>query len=203
MKRLFCAAAAAIMLLAFSGCKPAVNPNGGASQPGVVLNTPESKPKEGAHGTLFLVSRDKEMNITAIQLSGNKAGSKDFNEREPAFSDIRSVFEVNEELEAVVSYTGSGTGKRYICFCRHRPISDYTNYKPTDYSIWFTEVQLEEGIDVKFTVPGDYGPGDYDLIIAGEDMVSAYTVIRVFNEGELSSKTDAELEALMKQIAAE
>ena len=81
-----------------------------------------------AHGKLYFAAIEDDFTVTAMQISGNRAGSAEFNAREPALSDIRSVFELNEWIEVVLSFNtpvgGGKEGDMYVC--AHRDFAEYS-----------------------------------------------------------------------------
>ena len=205
MKRLVSVFLAALMLLGFAGCKPAVNPDDGAPRPqasgaGSAI-TPErtEKPKLG---TLELMSRDKSLTITALQISGDKAGSKEFNAREPAMADIRCIFEQDEQIDVVLSYNSGAEGVCALRVAKHRDFSEYAELRPEEYSIIMVFSELETGFEEIFTLDKElFEPGEYDLLFARTDSIIACVTIRVFEASALSSMPDEELESLMKEVS--
>ena len=187
----------AVFVFSAAGCAPAVNPD---AKP-----TDGNKPAEligsSVPGTLYLTNRDKAFVITALQMVGDRAGSKEFNAREPAFVGIRSVFEKGENIDVVLSYNKGVEGECELIVCRHRSAgADPESIR--EAGVYSGSCKLEDRFELIFSLDGENVPaGDYDLFFLRGGAVAAYTIIRLYEPGELSGKTDAELEALMAELA--
>lgn len=162
----------------------------------------EDAEKAGLTGKLVFIDPDGEKIIRGLSLSGNRSGTAEFNSKEPATEEIRCIFELNEYVGIVLD-TEQGTVSVYVL--KHRDDqSSYGSYEARelcdlDDFVTLGDLELEEdGSWGEFYVnPEDAEPGYYDLVfVADGKFVSLVT--RFYGEGELSGKTDAELEKLMQ-----
>jgi hypothetical protein len=193
MKRLISLLICLLMLTALAAC-------GGGKEPG------EAKPTEGAEygesfetGLLYVTLFSKEHEVTALTLSGNRAGDK-INGVEPCVQGFRSAFEINEWVEYRL-VCGEGESGRCTAFvCPHRDFSQYKKADLNDLSVYIDSVEFEGEAAGSFYVPAEEPEGYYDVLFTFSGKIAAYTVIRVYPEGSLEDKTDAELEALREEV---
>ncbi len=169
--------------------------------------TPETSDKKDAEnagltGKLVFIDPDGEKIIRGLSLSGNRSGTAEFNSKEPATEEIRCIFELNEYVGIVLD-TEQGTVSVYVL--KHRDDqSSYGSYEgrelcDLDDFVTLGDLELDEdGNWGEFYLnPEDAEPGYYDLVFTVDSKAVASLVTRFFSEGELESKTDAELEKLM------
>ena len=198
MKKLALLIAAVMLLMPLAACggRHSSVPNNPTFKPSQVGPKVEfgSKP-----GKLYFVEIEPDFTVTALQISGNRAGSQEFNAREPAMEDIRSIFELNEQIDFVLSYNTPVEGKYGFYVCTHRDYSDYDTKTIAAESVYSDEGEFGDYYEAEFYLnPEENAPGDYDLLFVKDGTVRVYTVIRLYNEGELSGLSDAELEAIME-----
>ena len=168
---------------------------------------PETSDKKDAEnagltGKLVFIDPDGEKIIRGLSLSGNRSGTAEFNSKEPATEEIRCIFELNEYVGIVLD-TEQGTVSVYVL--KHRDDqSSYGSYEERelcdlDDFVTLGDLELEEdGSWGEFYVnPEDAEPGYYDLVFVADGKFVSL-VVRFYGEGELSGKTDAELEKLMQ-----
>ena len=200
MKKLLSILLCALMLLSLAAC-------GGKGEGPEASDKPKTTAEPATEtltesfetGRLYLKIYSEQYGITGLSLSGNRAGDA-INSLEPAEHDIRAVFELNEwiEFRLVLGEDQSGVCDVYVC-----PHRDFYRYKKTDLaavSVASVSVDYEGEIEGSFYVPSECAAGYYDVLFTMNGRIPAYTVIRVYPEGELENKTDAELAAMCEQI---
>ena len=145
--------------------------------------------------------------LRSVRLSGNRAGTEAFNSKDPAVDGVRCVFELNEWVE-ICPEAGMESGlkcwvfrhKDDHAFYRDNPVSEDTegfaqvcvlNKDPDDATLPWGSFYLN---------PEDCETGLYDLVFTDNGKAVGVLLTRFYQEGELESKSDAELEALMKGI---
>ncbi len=159
----------------------------------------EDEGKADLTGKLVFIDPDGEKIIRGLSLSGNRSGTAEFNSKEPATEGIRCIFELNEYV-CVTPDTDETEIKLYVL--GHRDPDSYKEEVTDDPEkgcvAVFDMERDEDGSWGEFYVnPEDAEPGYYDLVfVADGKFVSLVT--RFYGEGELSGKTDAELEKLMQ-----
>ena len=188
MKRFFAAALAALTLLSLAACRG--GSNGGAD------------PTQSAYqfafetGMLYYSGLAARHNINAMKLSGDRAGGA-INEKEPAGEGIRAVFELNENISYKFGFSEPESGPCTVFVCPHRDLGAYKYFDIEKESVRHEDKEMSAGVEGSLCVPSDgNSPGYYDVVLAVDGLLIAYTVIRLFPEGELSGLTDAQLEAL-------
>lgn len=167
--------------------------------------TPETADKKDAEnagltGKLVFIDPDGDEIIRGMSISGNRSGTAEFNSKEPATEEIRCIFELNEYV-GVTPDTDETRMSVYVF--KHR--EDQSSYEKIDLSdpgdecvTVFESERDEDGYWGEFYLNPDEEPGYYDLVFTVDSKAVASLVTRFFSEGELESKTDAELEKLMK-----
>lgn len=223
INKLICILLAAAMLLALAACgsKTAEDSDSTSSAVQEATAAPEtaaeatSAPTEAAAaestaavnavpGTLYPLNLkdDEEPVVTALQLSGNRAGTAEgINGKEPSTENIRSVFELNEWI--VIYPETSQTGLSAFVVAHSDDPASYTDAFIAALSDETPKAELVKPEEAGecwgslYVNPDDWKAGDYDLLFISGVKPVAYVMIKLYNEGELSEKTDAELEALM------
>jgi hypothetical protein len=186
MKRLLAAALAALMLLSLAAC----GQNGGPRA------TQAPYEKEFEIGMLYFSGFYLRHKINALKLSGNRAGSA-INEKEPAGEGIRAVFELGEEISYLFGFSEPESGECTVCICPHRDLGNYKYFDVHKDSVCYKDMEMSGGVEGSLSVPSEGNePGYYDVVLAVDGVLIAYTVVRLYPEGELSRLSDAELEAL-------
>lgn len=221
MKRIFALSLVLMMAVGMAACKCSVTPddtpqnntavpteNGAAqtddnSGEGGNQNAgdPESAKLTGELVFIDLDDRDASV-LRRISLAGNRAGSDEFNAKEPSASGIRCIFELNEYVSAIPD-TDLDRIEAYVL--KHR--DDQSSYETADFSDSMDGFAylfvIEKSDDPEYwgsfyLNPDECEPGYYDLVFVHEGKAIATMLTRFYNEGELDNKTDAELEAIMK-----
>lgn len=155
-------------------------------------------------GCLYMLKGGAE--IVSLALTGNRAGSDEFNSTKPAVDKIRSIFELNEYIEFYLNTKEAESIKVYAFKQIPKPDA-YNNY---DYSkeelpnqvatADLTKPEEEGGSWGSFYISPDNDPGYYDLIFVYNGKPVAAMTVKLFKEGELDGKSDADLIALRDSI---
>ncbi len=220
-KQLICIVLAGLMLLAFAACgnnktaesdaassteqEATTAPETAAEAPAETAAEKESTVAAAAvPGTLYPLNlqEGEEPVITALQLAGNRAGTAEgINSKEPSTEKIRSVFELNEWIEIYPETAGTNLSAFVVAHS-----DDPASYTDAFIAALSDETPKAELVKPEeaggcwgslYVNPDDWKAGDYDLVFVSGVKPVAYVMIRLYNEGELGEKTDAELEALM------
>lgn len=199
MKKLVCLILALIMLAALAACgpkpgpvEPTAAPNEGDREESLD-NLTEGKPGN----LLYSAFAGRYPGLKALALSGNVAGSAEFNSREPAQEGIRYIFELNEwvEFSLVCEET---QGDLAACVFAHRALSKYKEFNAGE-ALWSEEFELAPVIEGSFYLdPEETRPGWYDLIFTVDGKIVSLTYLKMYAPGELSGLNDKQLYDLMK-----
>ena len=148
--------------------------------------------------------------LRGVRISGLSAGTGDgFNGRDSSLDDVRCVFELNEWVEFYPDID-----KEYglrVWILEHR--DDHEFYKTCDFAdvmpgfAGYCDLHYpadEENPDEWcwgsfYLNPDDHGAGYYDFVFTYDGKAIATLVTRFYNENELSAKSDADLESLMRE----
>ncbi len=149
--------------------------------------------------------------IRKIAITGNRAGSTEYNSAEPTDGATRCVFELNEYLDFYLD--SDQTYDMKVWFFSHKDDqSYYFNNKCTDLTPGFAQVSdlykdpdAEEGSSWASTYlnPSDCEAGLYDLVFTHSGKTVAAMLVKFYNEGELDKKSDDELRSICKEVYAE
>lgn len=169
----------------------------------------ESAKLSGKLSIINLEDRDPSI-LRGIRICGNRAGtSEGINGKEASLTDVRCVFELNEWVEFYPD-----TDAEYylrVWVLKHRDDMEYYNTcKFTDLMPNFaTYCDLHYPVDEEnpdeyqwgsfYLNADDCEPGYYDFVFTYEGKAIAVLQTRFYKAGELSSKSDAELEKLMRE----
>ncbi len=155
-------------------------------------------------GCLYMLKGGAE--IVSLALTGNRACSDEFNSTKPAVDKIRSIFELNEYIEFYLNTKEAESIKVYAFKQIPKPDA-YNNY---DYSKEdlpnlvatgdLVKPEEEGGSWGSFYIGPENEPGYYDLIFVCDGKPVAAMTVKLFKEGELESKTDAELISLRNSV---
>lgn len=223
IKKLICILLAVFMLISLAACGSKTSEESDSSSSAIEEATaaPETAaeatlaPTEAAGaestaavkavpGTLYPMNLkdDEEPVVTALQLAGNRAGTTEgINGKESSTESIRSVFELNEWIE-IYPDTAENNLSAFIVPHSDDPAS-YTDAFIAALSDETPKAELVKPEEAGecwgslYVNPDDWKAGDYDLVFVSGVKPVAYVMIKLYNEGELSEKTDAELDALM------
>ncbi|MBQ9910103.1 MAG: hypothetical protein IJM50_01110 [Lachnospiraceae bacterium] len=165
-------------------------------------------------GTLNFVNlKDGETPVLkALRLDGNLAGEGDrgdgkgFNYKPASTEDIRAIFELNEWVSVYPETEKADLG---LWVFTHR--EDQSSYKDLTLSDvvagYVTFVDLARPEDPEnpwgefYLNPAEVKDGFFDLVFTVNAKPVATLLTRFYNENELTTKTDAELEQIQKGLA--
>ena len=201
MKRFLIITLALAMLLGLAACG-----KGGSGSSG-------SGGKDAAGTAAALVPRtlsyvnlkdgDKPV-IRGVFLAGNQAGTTEYNTGDPAADGIRCIFELSEWIDVYLD-TDVKEGLQVWAFEHKKDLSYYADAKFSDETPGFRAVcdlnKNEDGLWGSFYLHPEYDPGLIDLVFTRDGKAVALLLTKFYKEGELDSKTDAELDKLMSGIA--
>ncbi len=182
------------------------NNSGENSQSG---NTnPEAAKLTGKLNLIELDDRDPSV-LHGVIIKGNRAGSAEgFNGRESSLTDVRCIFELGEWIEFYPD-TDATYGIR-VWILKHRDDQEYYNTaKFSDLDPNFANYcDLHYPEDAENPDEWSWGSfylhqeecetGYYDFVFTYEGKAIATLLTRFYKADEISAKSDAELEALMK-----
>jgi hypothetical protein len=171
--------------------------------------TAEGAKLTGKLNLINLDDRDPSV-LRGVAIKGVNTGSYDgINGKEPSLTDVRCIFELSEWIELFPD-TDATYGLR-VWILKHRDDQEYYNTaKFSDLDPNFANYcdlhYPEDAENPDEWYWGDFylnneecEPGYYDFVFTYEGKAIATLLTRFYKEGELSSKPDAELEALMHE----
>ncbi|MEE3460078.1 MAG: hypothetical protein VZQ75_09510, partial [Candidatus Faecousia sp.] len=148
--------------------------------------------------------------LRGVRINGLSVGTADsFNGREASLTDVRCIFELGEWVEFYPD-TDAAYGLR-VWILKHRDDQAYYNTcKFSDLMPNFAnycDLHYPEDADNPdewywgsfYLNQEECEPGYYDFVFTYEGKAIAVLLTRFYAEGELSGKSDAELEALMHE----
>lgn len=169
----------------------------------------ESAKLSGKLSIINLEDRDPSI-LRGIRICGNQAGTLEgINGKKASLTDVRCVFELNEWVEFYPD-----TDAEYylrVWVLKHRDDPEYYNTcKFSDLMPNFaTYCDLHYPVDEEnpdeyqwgsfYLNPDDCEPGYYDFVFTYEGKAIAVLQTRFYKDGEISGKSDAELEKLMRE----
>lgn len=177
----------------------------GASQNG---GNAEGAKLTGKLNIINLDDRDPSV-LRGVTIKGNCAGTADFNSKESSLTDVRCIFELNEWVYFYPD-TDATYGLR-VWILKHRDDQEYYNKaKFSDLDPNFANYcDLHYPEDADNPDETEWGsfylnkeecePGYYDFVFTYEGKAIATLLTRFYAENELTVKSDAELEALMRE----
>ena len=226
-KRMLCLLLAVLMIFTSSACGKKTEPtnaptdggqsgsqtqkpdDGGTNQNVTDAPKPGDAEKAFIPGTLYFYIRDAgspDIVLQRLSLAGNRAGSGDFNAKEPDATGIRCIFELDEWVEFYPEVAAKKALQVFIL--KHDAMPDLlTALCSEDMAGCVQAFDLnpeEEGSWGSFYLnPEDCEPGYYDIVFAKEGKAEASLLTRFYAFGELEGKSDEELEKIMSdEIAA-
>ena len=170
--------------------------------------TEELAKLSGKFSIINLEDRDPSI-LRGIRIYGNQAGTPEgFNGKEASLTDVRCIFELGEWVEFYPD-----TDAEYylrVWVLKHRDDQEYYNTcKFSDLMPNFaTYCDLHYPVDEEnpdewywgsFYLNPDSEPGYYDFVFTYEGKAIAVLQTRFYQAGELASKSDEELEKLMRE----
>ena len=218
-KKLLCVTLAVVMVFSMAACgkKSGIKMGGGSQvssqeQGASGGQEEESVSKLMVPGTLYQLNSKsgEEPIIRGVRLDGNVAGSSTdgsgINGKSFATEKIRFAFELNEY---VIFYFDSDTSSCITAyFFEHQDDpTAHDNYQNTFLDDCAASMQLYKMDDLEwgaqFVDAEEHAPGYYDLVFVYENKTIAKMLVKLYAEGELAGKSDADIEKLMSdEIAA-
>ena len=225
MKKIIAAVLAVLMIASFCACGKTNNSQGnsnstnqsgnngqsgsGSGENNQSGNTnPETAKLTGKLNLIELDDRDPSV-LRGVTIKGNCAGTAEFNSRESSLTDVRCIFELNEWVYFYPD-TDATYGLR-VWILKHRDDQEYYNKaKFSDLDPNFAnycDLHYPEDAEKPdetewgsfYLHPEECEPGYYDFVFTYEGKAIATLLTRFYNENELTVKSDAELEALMRE----
>ncbi|MBR3340091.1 MAG: hypothetical protein IKG30_00595 [Clostridiales bacterium] len=159
-------------------------------------------------GELYQFDKDADGGpvIKGITVKGNRLGSGEFNEKDPAVKGIRCVFELNEWVEFYLD-SGAANGI-YVYVYKHTDDAKiYTDMGFTEEDVKVlatcTLEKPEEAGDQwgSFYLNPDYAdPGVYDIVFVKGGKAVAVMEAKFYAAESLGDKSDDDLRAMMKNF---
>ena len=145
--------------------------------------------------------------IHKVRITGNRAGSTEFNSKDPATEGLRCIFELNEYVDFYLESDAGYDLKVWVL--KHR--DDQSYYETAQFSDQMPDfasyVTLHSPEDDPadtwgsfYLNPDEHAAGLYDFVFTYEGKAVASMITRFYGEGELESKSDDELASLMKSL---
>ncbi len=163
----------------------------------------------GKLNLIALDDRDPSI-LRGLRIMGNRVGTEeDINGKDSSLTDVRCIFETNEWIEFYPD-----TDAEYylrVWVLKHRDDQEYYNdCKFSDLMPGFaTYCDLHYPVDEEdpgswywgsfYLNPEEHETGYYDFVFTYEGKAIATLLTRFYGDGELGSKSGAELEALMHE----
>ena len=214
MKKVLAIMLALILVLGLAACglinstNPPEGSTGDNQQSGNGSNAGEAK-LTGKLSLINLDDRDPSV-LRGVIIKGNRVGTAEgFNGKKSSLTDVRCNFELGEWVEFYPD-TDATYGLR-IWVLKHRDDQDYYNTcKFSDLMPNFaTYCDLHYPADEENPDEWQWGsfylnkeecePGYYDFVFTYEGKAIAVLQTRFYKDGDLSAKSDAQLEALMHE----
>lgn len=166
----------------------------------------DAQPLEPQKLLLFPLENGEKQILRGIRLTGNRIGS-DINEKDPGTEGIRCIFALNEWVEI---YPDADVVSGLKCWAFHHkkdPSFYHDNTLSADTEGFAQVCELNQDPEDKdmnwgsfYLNPEECEPGLYDLVFTYQDKAVGVLLTRFYQEQDIESKSDAELEALMKGI---
>ncbi len=230
-KRMTCLLLAVIMVVSLSACgkKKEESASSGGNPPAEQSQQAggEAKPEDAPEGgqtakpegeaekvpvipgkLTFIELEDRDSSILhGLRMEGNRAGTEDFNHKDPSTEGIRCIFELSEwaafYLDADVD-----DGIRAWVIKHSEDGMNYAEETPSEESPGFAAVcDLAKNPDDEefewgsfYLDPSEAEKGYYDIVFTYNGKAIATTMFQFFGETELEGKSDAELEKINSSV---
>ena len=228
MKKILALSLALVMLVILVACGGSNNPGDTSTTP-ATSNTDQSQSggengsdnqsRSGGDaepakltGKLTLIQMDDRdpSILRGVRIAGMSVGTAgDFNDKESSLTDVRCIFQINEWVEFYPDIDKT-YGLR-VWILKHRDDQDY--YKTCKFSDLmpnfanFCDLHYPEDNEEPddwywgnfYLGEAEHEPGYYDFVFTYEGKAIATLLTRFYKDGELSGKSDAELEELMHE----
>ena len=155
---------------------------------------------------VFPLEDGEEQVLRNVRLAGNQAGSTEFNKKDPA-ERVRCIFMLNEWVE-IYPDTDAESGLKCWAFRHKDDLAFYLDNTLSEESDGFVQVlDLNKNPDDERGCWGSFylfseecEAGLYDLVFTHNGKPVGALITKFYNHNELTSKSDEELEELMKGI---
>ena len=155
---------------------------------------------------IFPLEDGEEQVLRNVRLAGNCAGTADFNAIDPT-ERVRCVFELEEWIE-IYPDTDAESGLKCWAFRHKDDLAFYLDNTLSEESDGFVQVlDLNKNPDDETGCWGSFylfseecEAGLYDLVFTHNGKPVGALITKFYNHNELTSKSDEELEELMKGI---
>ena len=155
---------------------------------------------------VFPLEDGEEQVLRNVRLAGNQAGSTEFNKKDPA-ERVRCIFMLNEWVE-IYPDTDAESGLKCWAFRHKDDLAFYLDNTLSEESDGFVQVlDLNKNPDDETGCWGSFylfseecEAGLYDLVFTHNGKPVGALITKFYNHNELTSKSDEELEELMKGI---
>ena len=215
MKKICALVLTTAMLLSFAACGKKEQTNVSSQETkatqqadnngGETTKTPSADALVLLPGKLEIVNAgDNGPVIKGVFVSGNVAGSTEFNSQAPGVSGLRCIFEQNEYLEFYLD-TDESSGLKVLVY-KHADDAnvyvDKTQNGDGAVAVWdLNKPEEANGCWGEYYLhPEEVATGYYDLVFTKDGKTVAMMQIKLFKAEELSEKSDDELKGLMKSF---
>lgn len=145
--------------------------------------------------------------IHKVWITGNRAGTTEFNSKAPATEGLRCIFELNEYVDFYLESDAGYDLKVWVL--KHR--DDQSYYETAQFAdqmpdfasyviLHSPEDDPADSWGSFYLNPDEHAAGLYDFVFTHEGKYVASMVTRFYNEGELEGKSDDELASMMKSL---
>lgn len=157
---------------------------------------------------VFPLEEGEEQVLRNVRLAGNQAGTTEFNKKDPT-ERVRCIFMLNEWVE-IYPDTDAESGLKCWAFRHKDDLAFYLDNTLSEESDGFVQVlDLNKDPDDEtlpwgsfYLNPEECEAGLYDLVFTYNDKPVGALITKFYNHNELTSKSDEELEELMKGIVS-
>ncbi len=192
-----------------SGENPQPGGEPGGDNPPQGGSTAEGAKLTGKLELIRLEDRDPSI-LRGVRIIGNSVGSMDdINGKASSLTDVRCIFGLNEWIEFHPDTDAEYALRVWVL--KHRDDQEY--YETCKFSdlmpnfASYCDLHYPADADQPdewhwgefYLNPDDCEPGYYDFVFTYEGKAIAVLLTRFYNDGELSGKSGAELEALMHE----
>ena len=155
---------------------------------------------------VFPLKEGEDQVLRNVRLAGNQAGTAKFNEKDPT-ERVRCIFMLDEWVE-IYPDTDAESGLKCWAFRHKDDLAFYLDNTLSEESEGFAQMlELNKDPDDEtlpwgsfYLHPEECEAGLYDLVFTYNNKPVGALITKFYNNDELTSKSDEELEELMKGI---